>query len=610
MAQTLAEKAARKLQEAQGAGNLYSHSALSAFRECGFRWYGRYALGLKDGPGFHLAYGHLVHAVGSRAIRERLAGSLPAEVSGMTPWIAEARQRYSPAGGHECDEQALVPAEADLAIAETARAIVQALPQNVESVITEGVLVQPLPVGRAPIGKCDVPKLEELLLRENDKAAYFEVLRALKAARVNGIQVRPDATIFTPGAITFADWKTNRKRPGKRIGDLVAQYAPQLRFYAAVGRRRWPDRAIACDLHAFEFGAPAPVAATSDLLDEAAKLAVGTMRGIAAAAAQGEAGFGKQVGEACRYCHLAKLRLGIRPACPEGTAYRRAKGWDRYDEQDALARIRAGIAWSGDDPYRERLLAQGQAIARADAVAAGEAAAEDPVTAEVAGWTPEEAAAYARQVQYLERGAAAAKDLRPYIARYVQLRGPIALGIERESGLPAGTWALAGGKPKPAWTDDVAAIEAVATAAGLNPADYLRREIDPKALTKMDTKTMDAVALACEAALQAMGQDPASCIRRIPHAAALDEALKQPEAFELLQTLRIEKPSEPTLRFNKVEVPGPGPEPPAAASAPDAGPDTPAQPDPTGEAPVEASAASFPDEQAAAAPAAARPLAS
>ena len=551
MAQTPAQKAARKLADAQGPGNLYSHSALQAFRDCAFRWYGRYALGLNDGPSYALAYGHLVHAVGSRALQAQLAGAPLTDPAPLQPWIAAARLRYSPAGGAECDEQALVPAEADEAIARTALRIAASLQADAQAVHTEGVLLQALPVGRGPAPRLDAPRLEALLCRDNDPAAYFAVLAALREAGCNGLQVRPDATVLAPGSVTFSDWKTNRRRPGKRVADLVEQYGEQLRLYAAVGRRRWPGRKVSCLLHAFEFGDPAPVPATGELLDAAARAAASAVRSIAEAAAQGPAGFPKNVGEGCRYCHLAKLRVGDEPACPQGREYRKAKGWDRFDDQDALARIRAGIAWPGDEPYRGRLLAQGREIAQADAVAAGEAEAADPITAEVAGWTPEEAAACARQVQALEAGAAAAKDLRPYVQRYIELRGPIALAPDPDRGLPGGTWALAGGKAKTLWAHDVLAVEATLRAAGRDPAPYLLPRIDAAAVEQADARAAAGLAALLADALRAGGHDPDPWVRRILNVEALDAALREPEIFELLQPLRREQCSPVTLRFQK-----------------------------------------------------------
>ena len=106
-----------------------------------------------------------------------------------------------------------------------------------------------------------------------------------------------------------------------------------------------------------------------------------------------------------------------------------------------------------------------------------------------------------------------------------------------------------GGKPKTGWTEDAAAVEAVITAAGLNPPDYLRREVDVKAIANLDARSMDTVAAALEAALQAAGRDPSGFVRRTPSPAALDAALKNEALFELLKTLRVEKTSPPTLRF-------------------------------------------------------------
>ena len=340
------EKALRKLQQVQGAGNLYSYSQLTMFRDCNFRWYGSYALGFKDSVNFHTAYGTLFHAVASRAVEAQVAGTLPGDAAGVEPWIAAARDRYGAV-------QALVPADAEESLATMALAAAAAMPTDAESVQTESVLLQPLPAARGQTpGPLDLTHLEADLLREGDKDAYFRVLNALEAAGANALQVRPDATIFVPGAVRLRDWKTNAKNPRKHLDDLIGTYTPQVQLYAAVGRRRWQERQVQGDLHFLEYGTPASVGVSKEDLDATARGAVELMGAIAHGAGRGPDGFAKAVGDACHYCHLAKMKRDGQPVCPEGAEYRKAKGWDRYDEQDALFRIRAGIEWTGDDDYR------------------------------------------------------------------------------------------------------------------------------------------------------------------------------------------------------------------------------------------------------------------
>ena len=534
---TPAEKAGKKLKTAQGAGNLYSHSALQTFQECKYRWYGNYALGQKDAPNFHLAYGHLVHAVASRAVSAAAQGKM----EDLGTCIAETRARYG-------KEQALVPADADEAIAQSARAAVEALPGEVEQVVVESVVLQPLALLRCKAA-VDTNALETALSREGDMDAYFGVLNALEAAGCNGLQVRPDLVVLTPGQVLVRDWKTNKKSPRKAVSDVEAKYTPQVQLYAAVLRRRWPGREIQADLQAFEYGPPVSVDVAKQALDAAARDAVGTMEAIAKAAKAGPEGFGKNVGDVCRYCHLAKMVLNGQPVCPEGAEIRKAKGWDKYDEQDALARIQAGIEWSGDEVYRGRLASKGEQIAQADAVAAGDAVATDKITAEVAKWSPEDAAVLARQVQYLEGEAATAKDLRSYLQGYVALRGPVVLEPEEERGLPGGTWAIAGGKSQTGWTKDVTAIEAAAEAAGGNV--WVREEIDVTALRAVTPETQALIMSAIRDTLQAAGYDPADFVHKTPDTAALDEALTKPELFEHLKPLRVQTTSAETLRFTK-----------------------------------------------------------
>ena len=535
---TPAEKAGKKLKTAQGAGNLYSHSALQTFQECKYRWYGNYALGQKDASNFHLAYGHLVHAVASRAVSAAAQGKM----EDLGACIAEMRARYG-------KEQALVPADADEAIAQSARAAVEALPGEVEQVVVESVVLQPLALSRGKAAVVDTDALEAALSREGDMDAYFGVLNALEAAGCNGLQVRPDLVVVTPGQVLIRDWKTNKKSPRKAVSDVEAKYTPQVQLYAAVLRRRWPGREIQADLQAFEYGAPVSVDVAKQALDAAARDAVGTMDAIAKAAKAGPEGFGKNVGDACRYCHLAKMVLNGQPVCPEGAEIRKAKGWDKYDEQDALARIQAGIEWSGDEVYRSRLVSKGEQIAQADAVAAGDAVATDKVTAEVAKWSPEDAAAFARQVQHWEGAAATAKEFRPYLQAYVALRGPVVLESDEERGLPGGTWAIAGGKSQTGWTKDVAAIEAAAEAAGGNV--WVREEIDVAALRAVTPETQALIMSAIRDTLQAAGYDSADFIRKTPDTAALDEALTKPALFEHLKPLRVETTTAETLRFTK-----------------------------------------------------------
>ncbi len=114
------------------------------------------------------------------------------------------------------------------------------------------------------------------------------------------------------------------------------------------------------------------------------------------------------------------------------------------------------------------------------------------------------------------------------------------------------------------------AVEAVITAAGLNPPDYLRREVDVKAIANLDARSIDTVAAALEVALQAAGWDRAGFIRRTPNTAALDVGLKTEALFDLLKTLRFEKTSPSVLRFQPAKDTGTA----TAAALPAAAPET------------------------------------
>jgi|GEM_PF-6144986 len=572
------QKAAKKLKGVQGPGNLYSHSQLTTFLECAYRWYGSYALGLKDAPNFHLAYGHVLHAVGSEAVRAFVNGQREIPTETIQGWIADARRRYSPEGGYEVNEAGLLPEPADEAILNSTLEILGSLPDTCQQMIVEGVILQPLPLVKGAAANLDVAKCESLLLAEGNKNAYFDVLNALQAANCNGIQVKPDLTIVTADTVLFRDWKSNGRRFNKTVRDIVESYTPQVRLYAAVGRHRFPGRQVLGDIHSFEYGPPATVEMGDDNLSTVAKAAVATIKVIAAAGAQGVAGFPKALTQdpqtnACRFCHLAKIRINGEPACPEGAAYRQSKGWDKDDEEQANARIVAGIEWIGDDYFRERLLERSRQVQLAEQAAATKAAATqetgeapaptgapaptdapasaavDPVTEEVATWTPEEAHGYAREVVYQERLVDLAKSMRPFIERYVKLRGPIVLDAEPSRSLPAGQWAISGGREQVVWLDDVESIRAAAMGGELDPSQFIREEVDAKAVANAKPEVAAIIAAAVRQALEGKGIDPSTYVRAVPDVDALDATVSQPEVFEHLKSLRVTETTRATLKW-------------------------------------------------------------
>ncbi len=572
MAWTPQQKAANKMIKIQGAGNLYSHSALDTFQSCGFKWYGSYALGLKDAPNYHLALGHLLHAVGSDVVRAVVEGR-EVNTDGIEAWIAAARKRYSSAGGYDVNEAALVPEAANEYISRNVLAIVDALPESFEQLIVEGVMLQPLPLRRGAGRGLDLTGCEELLATEGQKDAYFKVLNALEAAGCNGFQVKPDLTIVTADSVVFRDWKTNGNNGRKTIRDIVGQYTTQVRRYAAVGRRRFTGRAVRGDIQSFEYGPPAEVDLTEERLDETAREVVKTIHDISAAGKQGVAGFPKAVGNTCRFCHLAKMTIDDQPVCPEGKAYRESKGWNKDDEQDAMARIAAEIHWEGDGRYRAKILmnmldmerAEQAAKAKGDPVV--EAPAVDPITEEVSTWTPQEAVEYARDVVYQERLAATARGMRPFIERYVELHGPIVLEHEETRGLPAGTWEISGGRSKVGWTSDAGEVVAAAVAGGFDPKSFVRQQVDPKELAKLSPEVAETVGVAVQAALEQLGIPVGDLIRTVPNVSALDGIIGQPEIFEKFKGLRVEEETRKTLRFTPSREQPPSTAQPAPAEA-------------------------------------------
>ena len=253
------QKAAAKMRSVQRPGNLYSFSSLSMFRDCPHRWYCTYAMGWREKPNFYTAYGHLVHAATSMALRADPHINSPQTALN---WVSKARQQYN-------DEATLVPLTLDSEIAASVIAAAAALPESPGPIILESALVQPLPA--KPPQPLNIAECERLLVATDIPYAYFKVLDRLAAASCDAIQIRPDLILSAIPLIR--DWKTGKAVPP---GILAARYGAQLQLYAAVARHRWPE--IQCDLQCFAMNSTVPVDTSPSALDAAARGAMDTIR--------------------------------------------------------------------------------------------------------------------------------------------------------------------------------------------------------------------------------------------------------------------------------------------------------------------------------------------
>ena len=331
----MARSAADRLRALQGPGQIWSHSALTRLETCPYSYLGRYVDQVVDPPSAPLTQGTLTHATAAALLRE------PA----LTP--AEALARARAAEPH----QALVDPALDPTLQQWAQDAVDAVPEEVQTLQAEAVWLQALP---ADAGH-PVPAGFTITPRENDLAqrvpyAWFRAQDALRAAGIDAVMAGPDLVLEGGDTVQIRDWKTSRP-PVEGPEGLVPRYRAQLALYGAVARRRYPGRPLALDLQVFVAHAVVPVALSTPDFDAAARRVFETGQAIKAAARKGRSAFVKRVGDGCRYCPLA---VGVTPDggpfCPDGAGYRRAMGWDRWDERNRTERLAAGIRWMGDPP--------------------------------------------------------------------------------------------------------------------------------------------------------------------------------------------------------------------------------------------------------------------
>lgn len=329
-----AKTPADRLADLQQPGRLFSHSALSVFQDCPHAYFGSYILGVEAPPSAPLVQGRLVHTAATQLIR----GALDA------PAVAIAYARSVE------ESAALVAPDRDPQFAEWAAAAAEAVPPFSERVESESVWLQPMPAGPTPPPPFPDVAPAEAALAADEPYAFFRAQDVLQAARVDGVQARPDLVMHIPGGLPIRDWKTSRVPDVGGLPALVARYRDQLALYGAAARRRFPGATLSFDLQLFTAATVVEVPLTASDLDAASRRVFTTAQAIKQAAAQGFAGFPKRVGDACRYCPLAIAQRGTEAVCPEGAAHRRLQGWDRWDARERERRQAAGFFWAYDPP--------------------------------------------------------------------------------------------------------------------------------------------------------------------------------------------------------------------------------------------------------------------
>lgn len=326
---------AEQLAAVAGPGNLWSFGSLQRFVACPWSWFGRYIRKWTDPPSAPLVMGRLTHAVIAQAVR---AGTDP---PAWTQWLHAARAQ-EPA-------QALVRAGHDADMLRWAQTAVAALPTHPDTVV-EAAWIAPMAVDPAaprPTG-LTFAAVEEALARDQPYA-WFRAQDALRAAGVDGLLARPDWVGAAAGRVEIRDWKTAHVRREQTATTVADRYRDQLLLYAVVARRRFPGRAVTTAVHLLPADVVVPTPAAPDTLSTTARRWFTVIQDVKQAARVGVTAFPKRPGEACRYCALALWGRG-QATCPEGAAFRRHHGWDRWDAIDRERRAAAGIAWPGDSP--------------------------------------------------------------------------------------------------------------------------------------------------------------------------------------------------------------------------------------------------------------------
>jgi hypothetical protein len=331
----MARSAADRLRALQQPGQIWSHSALTRFETCPYSYLGRYVDQVADPPSASLVQGTLAHGTAAALLREPT----------LTPAAALAQARAAET------HQALVDPSLDPTLQQWAQDAVAAVPDGAAHVQTEAVWLQALPAEAGHL----VPADFTITAREHDLAqgvpyAWLRAQDALRAAGIDAVMAGPDLVLESGDTVRIRDWKTSRP-PVEGPEGLVPRYRAQLALYGAVARRRYPGRPLALDLQVFVAHAIVPVSLSTPDFDAAARQVFETGQAIKASARKGRSAFEKRVGDGCRYCPLA---VGVTPDggpfCPEGAGYRRAMGWDRWDERSRTERLAAGIRWMGDPP--------------------------------------------------------------------------------------------------------------------------------------------------------------------------------------------------------------------------------------------------------------------
>jgi hypothetical protein len=318
-----------RLKAVASPGRLWSYSSLSRFQECPYAWYGRYVLQIPDIPSMPLVRGILAHATLAAALK---TGRAPED------WQAAvaAQRRQIPTA-------ALVPRDQDALIASWLAAAWARRPAAAEAHTEAAWLaaVSALPGGHRP--QLDVAPAEAILT-SGQAFAWREAEAWLSRHGCDGVYVQPDWVGVSATTVTVVDWKTAAVKAGDTLASVAERYRAQLELYGYLARRRFQPRRVRAVVHLLPAGQAVDLDLSPSATVSLVRRMAETIWTIKAAANRGAKAFVKRVGPACQRCAVAQWP----GACPEGTAYRRQQGWDRWDALERTRRQAAGVVWPGD----------------------------------------------------------------------------------------------------------------------------------------------------------------------------------------------------------------------------------------------------------------------